>query len=60
MSGKRIVPFSLLVALALPLLAACGLLPAAPPSRDLERWHRAVRRGLWVAPEPRPISNDLH
>ena len=24
------------------------------PARDLERWHRAVRRGLWVAPEPQP------
>ena len=23
------------------------------PASDLERWHRAVRRGLWVAPEPR-------
>ena len=26
----------------------------APAVPDLERWHRAVRRGLWVAPEPRP------
>ena len=36
----------------------------AAPTTDLERWHRAVRRGLWVAPEPRsarlPASKNLH
>ncbi|HUJ87679.1 MAG TPA: hypothetical protein VLX30_12580, partial [Burkholderiales bacterium] len=26
------------------------------PATKLERWHQAVRRGLWVAPEPRPTA----
>ncbi|MGA7984700.1 MAG: hemerythrin family protein, partial [Burkholderiales bacterium] len=33
-----------------------GRTVAAPAVRNLERWHRAVRRGLWVAPEPRSES----
>ena len=29
-------------------------LPQVPATTNIERWHQAVRRGLWVAPEPRP------
>jgi diguanylate cyclase (GGDEF)-like protein/hemerythrin-like metal-binding protein/PAS domain S-box-containing protein len=32
--------------------------PTSRSGRELERWHRAVRRGLWVAPEPRSISPE--
>ena len=27
--------------------------PASAARTDFERWHEAVKRGLWVAPEPR-------
>jgi diguanylate cyclase (GGDEF)-like protein/hemerythrin-like metal-binding protein len=45
-----------------------GAPPDVSATRDLERWHQAVRRGLWVAPEPRPAARgaqrpgpgDLH
>ncbi|MGH8737153.1 MAG: hypothetical protein ACREU5_12765, partial [Burkholderiales bacterium] len=34
--------------------------PAAAAARDLERWHQAVRRGLWIAPEPKRPPGELH
>ena len=37
-----------------------GIPPSAHSSDDLERWHQAVRRGLWVAPATRPGTGDVH
>jgi len=44
---------------------AQGSIADVPPpatTTHLERWHQAVRRGLWVAPEPRgtPAPNSGH
>ena len=31
-------------------------IPFTASRTNLERWHQAVKRGLWVAPEPRPAA----
>ena len=39
-------------------------LPATRARTAVDQWHRAVRRGMWVAPEPRsesgPTPSQLH
>jgi hemerythrin len=36
--------------------AAAAVMPLAHAANDFARWHRAVRRGLWIAPEPRHVA----